>query len=88
MVKGTTSTGFEFEIKEEDLDNYELIEKLEEITNGNGLAIAGVPKMLLGEEQEKALKDHVRQMNGRVTASGMLKEVWDIFNYDDSTKNS
>lgn len=88
MIQGTTSTGFVFKIKEEDLDNYELLEKLEEMTNGNGLAIAGVPKMLLGAEQEKELKEHVRKLNGRVTASGMLKEVMDIFNYDDSTKNS
>lgn len=87
MLKGKTSSGFEFELEDEALDDYELLEMMAKIDKGeNGLIVDMVEK-LLGEEQRDRLKEHVRTEKGRVAASSLLKEVMEIFQYDDSGKN-
>ena len=87
MIEGKTSTGFEFKVDEETLDNFELLEKLEEVANGNGLAFVGLPKLLLGAEQEQVLREHVKKMDGKVTISGMQREFYEILEYNNETKN-
>ncbi len=86
MIRGTTESGFEYEICDEALDDYELLEVLAEIDAGHSGQIPLMVKLLLGEEQTKALKEHCKR-NGRVTASKMLIEVTEILSSNKAGKN-
>ena len=44
----------------------ELLDALEEMTDGNELAISKVVKLMLGKENRKKLYDHIRDKDGRV----------------------
>ena len=78
MTKGKTETGFEFELSDEAVDNYELLEILTDIDKGQGKKIVDAIDMLLGEEQRNRLKEHVREKNGRVSTKAMWKEFVSI----------
>lgn len=73
-----TSTGFEFTIADEVFDDWELFELLADIDSGNGMKVPVVLKKLLGAEQAAALKEHVRNGDGRVTVEAMNAEITDI----------
>ena len=66
MITGKTESGFEFQLDEENLDDYELLENLCDIDNGDASKITIAANQLLGKEQMKALKEHVRNEKGRV----------------------
>lgn len=84
---GTTESGFQYSIDQEAMDNYELLEDLCEVDNGNAGKITTAARRLLGDDQLKALKEHLRNEKGRVPASKMIKEISQIFK-DQSVKNS
>lgn len=73
-----TSTGFEFELDEKRLNNYELVEAIAEADN-NPMMLPKVVKLLLGSVQASNLKDHLRDENGLVDTNKMLSEVKEIF---------
>ena len=85
MLKGKTSTGFEFSIPKNTLDNYELVEALGDIDT-NPLAVTKVVNLLLGEEQKDRLKEHVRDEQGIVTSTALMKEIEDIFKTQSEVK--
>ncbi|NLI64499.1 MAG: hypothetical protein GX367_07195 [Bacteroidales bacterium] len=87
MIKGKTKSGFEYEILEENLNNYELVEVLGELEE-NPLLIARVVNLLLGKEQADRLKNHLRTENGTVPTDKMSEEIMEIFNSQNETKNS
>ena len=74
MIKNKTTTGFEFEIDERALQNYELLELLNDVDE-NPLLITKVTKMLIGAEATAKLKDHVRDEDGFVSTEEMSKEI-------------
>lgn len=78
MRRGTTETGFEFEIDEEDWDDMEFIELMAEVET-NALAYPKMVERMLGKEQKKRLYDHVRNEKGRVPIEPLKKEIDDIF---------
>lgn len=84
MLRGTTKSGFEFEIDEEILDDYDFLELLCHIDGGETSLTIKMVDTLLGEEQKEKLKEHVRTASGRVSAKKLLEEVGEIF---DATKN-
>ena len=86
MLKGKTKTGFEFEISDEALNNYELIETLAEV-DANPLLIPKLLNQLLGKEQQQKLKDHVRDKKGFVSVQAMSNEILDIFQSAADVKN-
>lgn len=88
MIIGKTESGFEFEIPEENLDDWELIETLADIDAGNAEAIVKIPKMLLGAEQANDLKEHLRGNNGRISATAMTKVITEILKSTKKLKNS
>ena len=53
----------------------------------NPLLIGKVVKLLLGDEQAKALKDHVRDKEGIVPADKMTAEITEIFQSQSEIKN-
>lgn len=74
----TLENGFECKIKKEALDDWELIENLREVDKGNVSAMVDVVPQLLGNEQAKALKDYLRDKNGRVSIEKMTGAVAEI----------
>lgn len=87
MITGKTSSGFEYQVPEENLNNYELVEVLGELEN-NPLLIAKTVDLLLGKEQKEKLKDHLRTENGTVPTDKISEEIMEIFNSQKETKNS
>ena len=85
MLKGKTSTGFQFQIAEGALDNYELVEALADIES-DPLSVTKVVTLLLGKEQKEKLKDHVRNDEGVVTTTDLMKEIEEIFKTQNKVK--
>lgn len=87
MIKGETNSGFKYSIEKKRLDNYELLEVINEVDE-NPTLIPKALKLLLGQEQANALKEHVRDEDGIVPAEKMIEELGDIFQNQAQTKNS
>lgn len=81
-----TKTGFEYEIKEENLDNWDLLKGLREIDKGNEQYIVDVLPLLLGKEQAERLEEHVRK-DGKVKVTDILAEFEDIMSSKNEAKN-
>lgn len=75
-IKGTTTSGFSYEIEKDSLDDYELFEL---IASGDFTAVPKVIERILGEEQKKRLLESLRGENGRVKMTDMEKALFDIF---------
>lgn len=88
MIKGKTKSGFEFTLSEDVLDDYEILELLCDIEAGEYNKITFLVNLLLGKEQRDALKEHLRQENGHVSATAMVTEVMEIFEASSQGKNS
>lgn len=87
-MRGKTTSGFEYELDEAALDDYELLEDLCELDEGDISKTISVLNRLLGKEQKDRLKEHLRSKNGRVPASKMMNEMGEIFNSVKEGKNS
>ena len=87
MIKGKTKSGFSYELDKERLNNYELLEAIEELEE-NPLVLSRVVNLLLGKEQTKKLKDQLRTENGIVPTEKMSEEITEIFQNQGETKNS
>ena len=87
MIKGKTKSGFLYELDKERLNNYELLEAIEELEE-NPLVLSRVVNLLLGKEQTEKLKDHLRTENGIVPTEKMSEEITEIFQNQGETKNS
>lgn len=86
-MKGKTSTGFEFEINLEVLDDWELFESFQEIEMGNFLYIVNIAKKILGDEQYNKLKNHVKEKDGKITGTAMNLEITEIMQSSQELKN-
>ena len=75
-VKGKTPSGFKFEISERRLNNYELLELIGEVDEGNGQAF---PKLLFGDDQAKDFKDHLREEDGIIPTEKISDELKSVF---------
>ncbi|WP_429960133.1 hypothetical protein [Enterococcus sp. AZ012] len=87
MIEGITDSGFVYSIEKKRLDNYELLEVITEVDE-NPTLIPKTLKLLLGQEQASALKEHVRDEDGIVPAEKMVEELGNIFQNQAQTKNS
>lgn len=87
MLKGETTSGFNYEIPEENLNNYELLEEIGELET-NPLALGRVVNLLLGKDQAKALKNHVRTDTNIVPSDKMTNEITEILQSNAQSKNS
>ena len=88
MIKGKTSSGFNFTISKDVINDYELVENLGELED-NPLILGKIVRQILGKEQTAKLKDHIRNENGIVPTNKMTKEIIEIFkNAGEETKNS
>lgn len=87
MIKGKTESGFEYEISQARLENYELIEALSEVDK-NPLLLPKTVNLLLGKEQASKLKDHLRDSEGLVSSEKLSNEITEIFQNQSESKNS
>lgn len=87
MLKGKTKSGFSFEVQDDALNNYELIEVLANVDT-NPLLLPKLVKMLLGESQKNKLTDHVRTETGTVPLDKISAEIMEIFQSGQQAKNS
>ena len=85
MIKGSTKSGFEFEINDSALNDWELLELIDEIDEKPTVMIR-VAKKLLGEESYILLKKHCT-VDGKVLMDRMMSEITDIMKTN-SLKNS
>lgn len=88
MIKGKTSSGFNFTISKDVKNDYELIENLGQLED-NPLILGKIVTQILGKEQTVQLKNHIRNENGIVPTDKMTQEIIEIFkNSGEETKNS
>lgn len=87
MIKGKTKSGFEFQIPEENLDNYDFIDALSK-TDENPIHLPRAVEILLGTEQKDRLLDHLREDNGKVKFTKVTDELMEIMTSTKQTKNS
>lgn len=87
MINGKTASGFEYTLDPDKLNDYELLEKIGEMEE-NPFTLTSIVNMVLGKEQAKKLKDHIRSENGTVPIEKMTAEITEIFNTQPEVKNS
>lgn len=87
MITGTTASGFAYSIPDENVNDMEFLDALAEAEDGNPLRISKVLRLLLGDEQRKALYDRLRGEDGHVPVESVMAELKDIL-ANDSSKNS
>lgn len=89
MIKGTTESGFSFEIPDERFNNMEVIDLLREIQRGEEgeigeaemlFAVSGLAELLLGKKDKKRMYNHLRKESGQVPIDAVMAEVMNIFN--------
>ncbi len=78
MIKGKTKSGFKYEISDENVNDWELFKIMAEIDE-NSFLLPKLLKMLLGEEQNRALEEHLRGENGKISIEAMQGAVTEIF---------
>lgn len=93
MLKGITKSGFDYEIEDKALDNWELLESLVAIDEGDTAAVIKVARQLLSKAQLDSLKEYCRDKDtGIVSRNKMLVEIADILKGEgsegDKTKNA
>lgn len=85
MKKGTTKSGFAFEIEEKVLDDMRVIDVLAEIVDPEASDVATLTAtsklsgLILGKEQKKKLYDHIAAQNeGRVPVKELTTTIFEI----------
>lgn len=78
MLKGKTESGFEYEVSDAAMNDYELVEILAEVDT-NPLLLPRLVKKLLGDQQKNKLLDHLRTKEGNVPIDLISAEIMEIF---------
>jgi hypothetical protein len=81
------SDGFEIEISESVTDDWEFLEVLAGIDEGETGLIVKAAKMLLGNDGVKALKEHLRNKDGKVSSIAMVTALGELMESVNSLKN-
>ena len=79
--------GFEIQLKEDALNDWEFLEVLADIDEGEGGLIVKAARMLLGRDGVKMLKEHLKDENGRVPADVMANALLELMESVGETKN-
>ena len=87
-MKAKLSDGFEVEIIEEALDDWEILETFYDIDNGDQGKIVGLARMVFGKDGVAALKDHLREKNGKASVVAMVEAITELMESANSLKNS
>lgn len=77
LVTGTTSTGFEFEVSSNLLDDMEFF-KILRSAQSNALYIVDVIEKMFGKEQADRLCEHVKAKEGYMSVDAIRKEYVEV----------
>ena len=86
-MKAKLGDGFEIEISESVADDWEFLEVLSGIDEGETGLIVKAAKMLLGNEGVKDLKEHLRNENGKVSSTAMITALEELMESVNELKN-
>lgn len=78
-MKGTTRTGFAFEVDENAFNDMEVVDVLSNEEMHATYKMSFLVSRVLGAKQKKALYDHLRDDSGRVPVDAVEREMEDIF---------
>lgn len=81
------SDGFEIKISESVTDDWEFLEVLSGIDEGETGLIVKAARMLLGNDGVKALKEHLRNKDGKVSSTAMVTALGELMESVNSLKN-
>ena len=88
MVSVKTKTGFECDIDEDRLDDWEVLDQISGMEDGDLLQAPRLLKKLLSKEDVRKLMDLHREESGRVPTEAIMDELLDIFGQVKEAKNS
>lgn len=88
MLRGKTESGFEFELKDDVLNDWKLIKCLRKVDKGEAQYIVDVAEILLGEEQCEKLESFIEEKYGNLAADLMGTEIASILTATNEGKNS
>lgn len=86
-MKAALKDGFEIEISESVTDDWEFLEVLAGIDEGETGLIVKAAKLLLGSEGVKTLKEHLRSESGKVSSTRMVSALGELMESVNSLKN-
>lgn len=86
MTKVKTSSGFECEIDEKNLDDMRLLDLVVEVSNGDTTKMPVIINKVLGDQKEKLYK-YLEDEHGRVPVEKASDEITEIFKQINSGKN-
>ena len=86
-MKAKLNDGFEVEIIDSSLDDWEFLELLDEVDQGNAGAVVRVARFLLGSDGVKDLKAHLKE-GGKVSAEKMVSALTELMESVSAVKNS
>lgn len=80
IVKGTTKTGFEYEVETDVFNNMRVLDGLRELDklNGNPFIWSNTAITILGREQYNALEAHIESLKGVADLKSFRDEFIDI----------
>lgn len=84
-LTGVTKTGFTYTISKNNLDNYELFELMSEVDE-NPTVFPKIADLVLGKNQMKELKEHLRREDGTVSTEKIMTEIKNILTDNPLTK--
>ena len=88
-MKGTTKSGFTFEVDENAFNDMEVVDVLSNEEMHAPYKMSFLVSRVLGEKQKKALYAHLRDDSGRVPVDAVEREMVDIFEaFGNQGKNS
>ncbi|MDG6113747.1 hypothetical protein [Lactococcus formosensis] len=86
MLKGTTKSGFRYEINENIGDDYELLKLITKVEQ-DGTLIFDLTEKLLGVKQAANLEKFLKKRDSYVSTKKVIEEVIEIFNSQAMLKN-
>ena len=86
-MKAKLNDGFEVDILDEVVDDWEFLEVLDGIDGGETGLIVKAARMLLGKNGVDSLKEHLRDESGRVRSTAMVDALREIMESTNELKN-
>ena len=87
MIKGTTKSGFRYEVKETIGKDFKIL-KLIRKTDEDPTRILDLAVAILGEKQLSNLENYLEKRDGYVDTLKITKEIMEIFTGNPLLKNS
>ena len=86
-MKAKLNDGFEIELRNEVFDDWEYLEVLTDIDEGETGLVVKAARKLLGKDGVKMLKEHLRDENGKVSGTAMVVAIQELMESVKEVKN-